>query len=46
MEGFVVRLMILWSIGGYDMLLDTAHDLDSIVESNGQHNRKSNGSHT
>ena len=47
MEGFVVRPLTLWSIGGYDVLLDTAHDfLDSIGESSGQHNQEPNGSHT
>ena len=47
MEGFAVRPVSLWSIGGYDVLLDTVHDLlDSMVESNGQHNREPNGSHT
>ena len=47
MEGLVVRPLTLWSIGGHDVLLDTAHDLlDSIVESSGQHNWEPNGSHT
>ena len=47
MEGFTVRPLTLQSIGGHDVLLDTAHDmLDSIVESSGQHNREPNGSHT
>ena len=47
MEGFVVSPLTLRSIRGYDMLLDTAHDLlDSMVESSGQHNREPNGSHT
>ena len=47
MEGFAIRPMTLWSIVGHDVLLDTAHDLlDSMVESSGQHNRESNGSHT
>ena len=47
MEGFAVRPLTLRSIGGHDVLLDTAHDLlDSIVESNGQHNREPNGSYT
>ena len=27
MEGFAVRLLTLRSIGGHDVLLDTAHDL-------------------
>ena len=46
MEGFVVRLLTLWSIGGHDVLLDTHDLLDSMVESSGQHNREPNGSHT
>ena len=47
MEGFAIRPLTLRSIGNHDVLLDTAHDLlDSIVESDGQHNRKPNGSHT
>ena len=47
MEGFAIRLLILRSIGGHDVLLDTTHDLlDSMVESIGQHNREPNGSHT
>ena len=47
MEGFVVRPPTFSSIGGHDVLLDTAHDLlDSIVESSGQHNQEPNGSHT
>ena len=44
MEGLVVRPLTQWSIGGHDVLLDTAHDLlNSIVESSGQHNREPNG---
>ena len=47
MEGFAVRPLNLRSIGGHDVLLDTAHDLlNSIVESSGQHNQEPNGSHT
>ena len=47
MEGFVVRPLTLWLIGGHDVLLNTAHDLpNSIVESSGQHNWELNGSHT
>ena len=47
MEGLVVRQLTLRSIGGHDVLLDTAHDfLNSIVELSGQHNREPNGSHT
>ena len=47
MEGHVVRLLTLQSIGGHEVLLDAAHDLfDIIVESSGQHNREPNGSHT
>ena len=47
MEGFAVRTLTLCSIGGYDVLLDIAHDLfDSIVELSGQHNWEPNGSHT
>ena len=47
MDGFAVRLLTLWSIGGHDVLLDTAHDLlNSIVELNDQHNQELNGSHT
>ena len=47
MEGFAIRPLTLWYIGGHDVLLDTAHDLlDSMVESSGQHNREPNGSHT
>ena len=47
MEGLAVRPLALQSIGGHDVLLDTAHDLlDSIVKSSGQHNRERNGSHT
>ena len=47
MEGLAIRLLTLQSIGGHDVLLDTAHDLlDSIVESSGQHNWETNGSHT
>ena len=39
MEGLVVRPLTLRSIGGYDVLLDSTHDLlDSIIESSGQHN--------
>ena len=39
MKGFVVRLLTLRSIGGHDVLLDTAHDLlNSMAESSGQHN--------
>ena len=39
MEGFAVIPLTLLSIGGYDVLLDTAHDLvDSMVKSRGQHN--------
>ena len=33
MEGFPVRPLTLWSIGGYDVLLEAANDLlDSMVE--------------
>ena len=47
MEGFAVILLTLWSIGGHDVLLDTAYDLlNSMVESSGQHNWEPNGSHT
>ena len=47
MEGFAVRPLTLWLIGGHDVLLDIAYDLlDSIIESSGQHNREPNGSHT
>ena len=47
MEGFAIRPLTLWSIGGCDVLLDTAHDLlDSMVESSGQHNRELNRPHT
>ena len=47
MEGFVVRPLTLLSVRGYDMLLDTTHDLlDSMVESSDQHNREPNRSHT
>ena len=47
MKGLAIRLLTLGSIGGHDVLLDTAHDLlDSIVESSDQHNREPNGSHT
>ena len=47
MEGLAVRPSTLRSIGGYDVLLDDAHDLlNSIAESSGQHNREPNGSHT
>ena len=47
MEGFVVRPLTFRSIGGHDVLLNTAHDLlNSIVELNDQHNREPNGSHT
>ena len=47
MEGFAVRPLTLWSIGGHDMLLKASHDLlDSIVESSGQRNQELNGSHT
>ena len=47
MEGFAVRPPTLRSIGGHDVLLDTAHDLfDSMVESNDQHNREPNESYT
>ena len=47
MEGFIVRLLTLPSIGGHDVLLEAAHDLlNSIVELSGQHNREPNGSHT
>ena len=47
MEGLAVRPLALQSIGGNDVLLDTAHDfLDSIVKSSDQHNRERNGSHT
>ena len=39
-EGYAVRPLTLWSIGGHDVLLDTNLDLpNSIVESSGQHNR-------
>ena len=39
MEGYVIRPLTLWSIGGHDVLLDYALDLlNSIVESSGQHN--------
>ena len=47
MEGFAVRPLTLWSIGGNDVLLDTSHDLlDSSVEPSVQHNRKPNELHT
>ena len=47
MGGLVVRPMTRRSIGGHDVLIDTANDfLNSIVESSGQHNREPNGSHT
>ena len=47
MEGFAIRLLILRSIEGHDVLLDITHDLlDSMVESSGQYNREPNGSHT
>ena len=47
MEGFAVKPLTLRLIGGYDVLLNTAHDLlDSMVESSGQHNIEPNGSHT
>ena len=47
MEGFAIIPLTLLSIGGHDVLLDTAYDLlDSIVESSGQHNQEHNGSHT
>ena len=46
-EGYAIIPLTLWSIGGYDVLLDIAHDLlDLIVESNDQHNMEPNGSHT
>ena len=46
MEGLSVRPFTLRSIGGHNVLLDTAHDLlDSIFESSGQHDREPNGSH-
>ena len=46
MEGFLVRPLTLWSIRGYNVLLDVAHDLlDSIVESSGQHNQELNESY-
>ena len=37
MKGYVTKPLTLRSIGGHDVLLDTAHD--SIVESSCQHNR-------
>ena len=47
MEGFVVRLLSLRSIGGHDVLLEVAHNLlNSIVKLSGQHNQELNGSHT
>ena len=47
MEGFAVKPLTLRLIGGHDVLLDNAYDLlDSMVESSGQHNRETNGSHT
>ena len=47
MEGYAVKPLTLWSIGGHDVLLDAAHDLlESIVESSDQHNREPNGLHT
>ena len=47
MEGFAIIVLILRSIRGHDVLLDTAHDLlDSMVESIGQHKREPNGSHS
>ena len=47
MKGFSIRPLTLRSIGGHNVLIDAAHDLlDSIIESSGQHNRKSNESHT
>ena len=37
MEGLQVKPLTLISIGGYDVLLDSAHDLlNLIVESSGQ----------
>ena len=43
MEGFVVKPLIIRSIGDHDVLLDIAHDLfGSMVDSSGQHNRKPN----
>ena len=46
MEGYVVRPLTLRSIEGHDVLLDAAHDLlESIVQSNGKHNREPNGLH-
>ena len=37
MEGFAVKPLTLWSIGGHDVLLDATHDLlDSMVESSCQ----------
>ena len=47
MEGLAVIPLTLRSIEDHDVLLDTAHNLlNSIVESNCQHNLKPNGSHT
>ena len=46
MKGFAVRPLTLLSIGGHDVLLDTAHDLlDTSVEPSGQHNRMPNWSY-
>ena len=40
MEGYVVKPLILQSIGDHDVLLDATLDLlNSIVESSGQHNQ-------
>ena len=47
MEELAVIPLTLRSIGGHDVLLDTAFDLiDSIIESSGQHNQELNKSHT
>ena len=43
MEGFVVKPLIIRSIGDHDVLLDIAHDLfRSMVDSSDQYNCKPN----